>query len=97
MPTDRHSVPSGVERTFSLEEAAQIICGTDNDAALNWLILHLRGARHPALSGYKVARRWRMTQADIDAAITQLRPRRDIPIPAMTSMTARSQRRLAVS
>lgn len=97
MPANLHASSGDVERTFSLEEAARIICGSDNDAALQWLILRLRGAAQPTLPGYKVARRWRMTQSDIDSAIATLRPRREIQVPAMTSMTARSQRRLAVS
>lgn len=98
MSTDSHNHPVAVERTYSLEEAALIICGTTDSASLHWLAQRLRGNAQPALTGYKVARRWRMTQADLDAAINQLRPRRTtICIPAMTSMTARSQRRLAVS
>jgi two-component system phosphate regulon response regulator OmpR len=39
----------------------------------------------------------RLTEADLDSAIEALRPRRnELHIPAMTSMTSRSQRRLAV-
>ena len=97
MPTDSQTSSAVVERTFSLEEAARIICGGDSPANLQWLIQRLRGAAEPKLSGYKVARRWRMTQADIDSAIDTLRPRRnDVHIPSMTSMTAHSRRRLAV-
>lgn len=98
MPSDTHTHPGAVERTYSLEEAALIICGSDDTAARHWLSQRLRGNAEPHLTGYRVARRWRMTQTDLDAAIEQLRPRRsDYHVPAMTSMTRRSQRRLAVS
>ena len=98
MPTDNHPHTAAIERTYSLEEAAQIICGSDDEAAIHWLSQRLRGNAEPFLTGYKVARRWRMTQVDLDAAIELLRPRHTtIRIPAMTSMTRRSQRRLAVS
>jgi hypothetical protein len=88
--------PLNAERTYSLQEAAHIICGADDPATLHWLAQRLRGNSTPVLSGYKVARRWRMTESDVQAAIDALRPRR-VQIPAMTSMTSRSQRRLAVS
>lgn len=96
MPTDTDMKPVVSTHTYSLVEAAQILCGSSDAAALQWLTHRLRGTATPRLSGYKVQRRWRMTQADLDAAIELLRPARtDIPtIPAMTSMTARSQRRL---
>lgn len=97
MPTDRETPPTDAERTFSVAEASSIICGDDSPASQMWLIKRLRHAAHPYLDGYKVARRWRMTQADVDAAITKLRPMpADLQPPAMTSMTARSRRRIAV-
>lgn len=83
-------------KTYSLSEAAVIICGTDDPAALQWLTQRLRGNAQPALSGYKSQRRWRMTQDDVDAAIETLRPKRLPDIPVLTSMTARSRRKLAV-
>ena len=88
-----HEQSETVGRTYALDEAARIICGNDDPASLHWLKLRLRGAAEPAMNGYKVARRWRMTQADVDAAITKLRP---ATAPATTSMTARSRRRIAV-
>lgn len=97
MPTDRETPPTDAERTFSVAEAALIICGDDSPASVDWLIKRLRGAAHPHLPGYKVARRWRMTQTDLDHAITKLRPTpAHLQPPAMTSMTARSRRRIAV-
>lgn len=84
------------ERTYSLSEAAEIICGTADPAALQWLTQRLRGNATPVLSGFKVQRRWRMTQADVDAAIDALRPKRLPDVPVLTSMTARSRRKLAV-
>lgn len=95
MPTTDPQQPSTVaERTYSVAEAAHIICGDDSPASLHWLIMRLRGARQPRINGYKVARRWRMTQTDLDNAIEQLRPTE--PTPAMTSLTARSRRLFAV-
>lgn len=96
-PTDLDSppaAPTAPERTFSLEDAATIICGDSSAASQDWLVQRLRGTKEPRLSGYKVGRRWRMTQTDIDNAINTLRPQ-----PAtihVTSMTARSRRRIAV-
>jgi len=94
MPTETQ--PSAATRTYSLAEIAQILCGSAGTAEQYWVAQRLRGNASPRLSGYKVQRRWRMTQDDLDAAIELLRPARtDIPvIPAMTSMTSRSQRRL---
>jgi hypothetical protein len=84
-------------RTYSLSEIAVILCGDDSQASTQWVTLRMRGAIKPHFFGYKARGRWRMTQVDLDAAIELLRPKRnDIHIPAMTSMTARSQRRLAV-
>jgi len=94
-PTDTHQgVPT---RTYSLAEIALILCGSDGPTEQRWLSDRLRGYEKPALSGLKVQGKWRMTEADLAAAVEILRPRRnEIQIPAMTSMTARSQRRLAV-
>jgi hypothetical protein len=94
-PTDTH--PSAPTRTYSLSEIALILCGDNGTAEQYWVAQRLRGNAQPHLPGFKVQRRWRMTEADLDAAIEALRPRRnELRIPAMTSMTARSQRRLAV-
>lgn len=94
-PTQTH--PVATTHTFSLPEIAAILCGSDGPAEQHWVAQRLRGNAEPRLSGYKVQRRWRMTQDDLDAAIELLRPKRsDVSVPAMTSMTARSLRRLAV-
>ena len=95
-PTDRH--PVAITRTYGLAEIALILCGSNGAAEQYWVAQRLRGNAQPHLPGFKVQRKWRMTEADLDAAIEALRPRRnEIHIPAMTSMTSRSQRRLAVS
>lgn len=84
-------------RTYSLPEIAEILCGAAGRANEYWVSQRLRGAARPQLPGFKVQRRWRMTQADLDAAIELLRPRPSVPaVPAMTSLTARSARRLDV-
>jgi len=83
-------------RTYSLSEAATILCGSAGPNEMRWLTDRLRGSAEPRLSGYKAQRRWRMTEEDLAAAVQQLRPKRcDIPdVSAFTSMTARSRRRL---
>ena len=94
-PTETH--PSATTRTYSLSEIALILCGANGTAEQYWVAQRLRGNAKPHLPGFKVQRKWRMTEADLDAAIEALRPRRnELHIPAMTSMTSRSQRRLAV-
>lgn len=92
--TDPHTVVP--RRTFSLAEAAEILCGASGPAEQKWIRERLIGNAAPQLHGYKVQRRWRMTEADIAAAIEMLRPQRSqLPvIPALTSMTPRSQRRV---
>jgi hypothetical protein len=88
---------TATKRTYSLAEIAVILCGNSGPTEQRWVADHLRGYQKPHLPGYKVQRKWRMTEADLDAAIEALRPRRnELHIPAMTSMTTRSQRRLAV-
>lgn len=92
--TDRERPPTDVERTYSLEDAATIICGDNTPASCDWLVQRLRGTKEPQLSGYKVGRRWRMTHTDLTAAIDLLRP---TTTPHLTSMTPRSRRRMAVT
>jgi len=82
-------------RTYSLAEVAAILCGTDTPNTQRWVADRLRGQEQPTLPGYKAMRQWRMTQQDIDTAIELLRPQRGTH-PSVTSLTARSQRRLAV-
>ena len=90
--TDR-SVP---KRTFSMPEIAAALCGQDTPTSRRWVADHLRGYEQPRLPGFKAQGRWRMTEADLEASIELLRPRRDeIDVPAMTSMTARSRRRVS--
>ena len=96
MPIATTSRPVTPFQTFSLAEAAQILCGSDSSGAQKFLSKRLRGEAEPALPGFKVQRRWRMTQADIDASVELLRPGRTVRAPGMTSMTKRSQQRLAV-
>jgi len=88
--------PAVLRRTFSLAEVAVVLCGHDGPTEQRWVLDHLRGYQKPALPGFKVQRKWRMTQEDLDASIELLRPKRTDDVPAMTSLTARSQRRMAV-
>lgn len=80
-------------RTFSLAEIATILCGSSTANDQRWVADRLRGSEQPTLPGYKVRRQWRMTQQDLDTAIELLRPQRGT-LPSVTSLTARSQRRL---
>ena len=94
------------DATYSIEAAAAIIVGADASnqpvpGAVEWVRRRLiRGE----FTGFKAARRWRMTDSDITAAIESLRPTRaDTPVevlpdaPMLTTMTARSRRRMAIS
>lgn len=91
--------------TYSLQEYAAALLGPGPDGTaatvepfkVQWLTKRLRGQAHPQLPGYKAGRRWRATQADVDAAIERLRPRRtDVPeVPTMSGMTRTSRRRMA--
>lgn len=85
--------------TYSLEQYAAIVCGADDNGdplpgKAQWLVLRLRRGELP---GYKAGRKWRATQADVDAAIEKLRPRIvSVPsVPQMAGLTRTSARRLA--
>lgn len=81
-------------QTYSLEEYARLLLGESEPAQIQWLVKRLRTG---ALPGYKAARKWRATQADIDTAIDILRPRRVFlpELPQVGGMTRTSRRRLA--
>jgi hypothetical protein len=85
--------------TYSLEESSVRICGGDGNnnhvpAQVQWVMRRLRRGE---FSGYKVGRRWRMTEADIEAAIETLRPKRAyVPeVPQLSGLTRTSARRLS--
>jgi hypothetical protein len=92
MPTTEPdaSVPN---RTFSVPEIAAALCGQDTTASRRWVADHLRGYAEPVLPGFKAQNRWRMTEADLQASIELLRPKRDEP--SFTSMTNRSRKRVS--
>lgn len=85
------------ERTFSLAESAEILCGASENAELHWLAQRLRGKAQPALNGYKAQGRWRMTETQIEEAFALLQPARSIipDVPAPSTLMRRSRRRLA--
>lgn len=77
--------------THSLEESAALL---GDDVKLEWLMLQLRSGRFP---GRKIARKWRMTDEDIQAALDICRntdrvtgQQSDDPV---LSLTRTSQRR----
>jgi hypothetical protein len=81
-------------RTYSLQEAAEIICGADEPSKAKWLAKRLRTGQ---LAGYKCGRHWRMTEADITNAIELLRPK-TVAMPdvsVMRGLTRTSARRLS--
>jgi hypothetical protein len=94
-------------QTLSLKEYAAALLGPGPDPAdpvgsveehkLQWLTKRLRGEAKPQLPGYKVARQWRATEADVAQAIDMLRPPNvSVPaVPMASSMTRTSRRRLA--
>lgn len=84
-------------RTYSDQEAADIIRGSSTRSDIEWLHRHLRGDDPPQLPGYKVGRKWRMTEADIEQAIELLRPQPATPVaPRLSSLTPTSRRRLGL-
>lgn len=92
-------------RTLSLKEYAAALLGPGPDGTpdsvephkLQWLTKRLRGESKPQLPGYKVARQWRATDADVRQAIEMLRPPSNaVPdLPSVSSMTRTSRRRLS--
>ena len=91
--------------TLSLKEYASVLLGPGPDGTpatvephkIQWLTKRLRGEAKPHLPGFKAARQWRATKADVERAIELLRPAAaPVPhIPSASSMTATSKRRLA--
>ena len=86
-------------KTYSLDEAAALICGADADGnplpgKTKWLALRLRRGLIP---GYKAGHKWRMTQEDVEAAIESLRPQRVVipQVPQLSGLTRTSARRLS--
>lgn len=92
-------------KTLSLKEYVAALLGPGPDphdpigsvepAKIQWLTKRLRGEAKPRLPGYKVARQWRATEADVAQAIELLRPRQPAPpLPDPSNLTPTSRRRL---
>jgi hypothetical protein len=99
------SNPGIVEENHAIEACARLIAGSDDPTTVEWVTRKLRRGDFP---GYRVRRQWRMTDADIAAAIESLRPTATLASrpslveaarigdrPLVSSMTRTSQRRLA--
>jgi hypothetical protein len=56
-------------KTFSLDEVAEFLCGDSMKEPTRWLTRQITLGRFTAR---KVGRQWRMTQADLDAALEVL-------------------------
>lgn len=84
-------------RTYSAEEAAEIICGSSTPADVHWLKQRLRGSAQPVLPGYKAQRHWRMTEEHITEALRLLQPERPLvpEVPVPSTLMRRSRRRLS--
>lgn len=103
--THAASDTSGVLSSLSVKEYAAAILGPGPDGTpdtvephkIQWLIRRLKGHAKPQLPGFKAARQWRATPDDVKKAIELLRPAPvGMPnVPAASSMTRTSQRRLA--
>lgn len=57
-----------MRRTYSLPEAATVICGDDMKHPQRWLMRRLRSGE---ISGYKVGHTWRMREEDVEAALAK--------------------------
>ncbi len=73
--------------SHDITACARLIRGDDSPAAVDWVIRRLRRGE---FSGYRAARRWRMTDSDIEAAIESLRPRpvRPRPVTSLVDVAA---------
>jgi hypothetical protein len=56
-------------KTYSLPEVAEFLCGDSMKEPTRWLTRQIAAGRFTAR---KVGRQWRMTQADVDAALEVL-------------------------
>jgi hypothetical protein len=85
-------------KTFSLDEVAEFLCGDSMKEPTRWLTRQITAGRFTAR---KVGRQWRMTQADLDAALEVMAN----PTPAVAAVEpvahrpskASMRRRLAVA
>lgn len=82
--------------TFSLDEVAAMVLPPDMKDATRWLMTRLNSGE---ISGYKIARTWRMTSEDVQALVERGRKRPSSPRPRVEhqpqSLTPTSRRRLA--
>lgn len=81
-------MPDDIPTLYSLEEAAEILGCTQF-----WLSTQLRARRFPAT---KIGNRWRMTAADIAAAVDICRPgpRPEAEDPIIAGLSPIARRRL---
>ena len=84
-------------KTFSLREVAAMVLPPDMTNGARWLSHRLNRGE---LSGYRVARTWRMTHADVEDLIERHRnrpvPRIDVRAPqtdVLSGLTSTSRRR----
>jgi hypothetical protein len=86
-------------KTYSLPEVAEFLCGDSMKEPTRWLTRQITAGRFTAR---KVGRQWRMTQADVDAALEVLAntvPAETISVPEPVARPSKGslRRRLAVA
>lgn len=81
--------------TYSLPEVASLICGNDLKDPERWVLRRIYSGQFRAL---KVGRTYRMTQEQLDEAISSLEPQRpafpdaDVSGPTAASLRRRTRR-----
>lgn len=86
-------------RTYSLAEVAEQLCGDSMADPQKWVARQIRAGRFPAR---RVGRHWRMTAADLEAALEAIanrpsRPAAEPAAPGTAVSAAALRRRLAVA
>ncbi len=91
-------------KTYSLTEVAQALCGDSMARPERWLTRQIAAGRFTAR---RVGRQWRMTQEDLDHALSVMANHAPAPAPAptgnhmpeigMLSAASRRRRQLAVA
>ncbi|MCV7424388.1 helix-turn-helix domain-containing protein [Mycobacterium yunnanensis] len=64
-------------RTFALQEVADAVLPPEWSDSVRWLTRRLNRGE---LSGYRVGKTWRMTEADVEALIAKHRPATQAPV-----------------
>lgn len=77
-------------KTYAAAEVARQLAGESLKNPEIWILRQIRAGRIPA---FKVGREWRMTDADVQAAIDSLRSPKPRALAVVGKPSARSMRR----